>query len=99
MELLHPGALAWLVLALPIIALYLVRQRARRVTVATDLFWEEATARRTWTPAWRQLRTLASLLLQLTILVLLVLALTEPTRAGFAGESHRLVIVFDNSAR
>lgn len=88
----------WLLLAIPIIGLYLLRIRRRREVVTTAMFWSQVlreTPPRAW---WRRLRYPLSLLLQLLLLVLLVLALCDPLRSGSEEAARTLVIVLDNSA-
>lgn len=91
-----PVALWWLLACVAIAALYLRRRRPRREVVSTVLFWDQAidTSRpRAW---WRRLRHVVSLLVQLLIAVLLVLALAE--LSWHDHEAQRTVIVIDNSA-
>ena len=41
MNLLHPLALAWFGLAIPIVIFYILKIRMRRVPVSTTLFWRQ----------------------------------------------------------
>src|SRR5207302_858983 len=47
---------------------------------------------------WQKLRHLISLLVQLALLLLIVLALTKPFFAWEALQSRRIILVLDNSA-
>ena len=94
----HPIMLAFLGLFLPIIALYLLKQRRRRVQVATLLFWDKILKDEQTVTSLARLRKLLSLLLQLLFIALLVLALARPlVSGGFAG-ARRIVLFLDTSA-
>jgi len=80
MTLAHPWSLAWLLLAAPIIALYLRRQTPARRMVSTLRFWRPALATEPRRAGWLPRRRIASLGLLLGVLVLLVVALAEPVR-------------------
>jgi hypothetical protein len=98
MNLVNPLALALFALAVPIALLYLIRHRPRELPVATDQFWEQVFAEQSYRMAWRRLRDVASLLVQLILLALLVMALAEPIWNSAASEARRVVIVVDRSA-
>ncbi len=69
----------WLfALAAPIIGFYLMRARVRRRPVTSLLFWDQLMTQARTSPLWRQLRRWLSLLLQLLLLALIVLALGRP---------------------
>ena len=94
----HPIMLAFLGLFLPVIALYLLKQRRRRVQVATLLFWDKILKDEQTVTSLARLRKLLSLLLQLLFIALLVLALARPlVSGGFAG-ARRIVLFLDTSA-
>ena len=98
MQFAAPHGLYWLLLALPIIGFFLLRQRRRRVAVPSVMFWEqvyEEDRPRWW---WRRLRHLASLLLQLLLLLLLALALANPVFSWQADQARTVALVIDNSA-
>ncbi|HWL51195.1 MAG TPA: BatA and WFA domain-containing protein [Chthoniobacteraceae bacterium] len=90
---------AWLgLLALPIVAFYLLKTRQRRRPVSTLLFWEQLKPRLENSPFWRKLRRWLSLAAQLLIFALLLAALARP---AFDWEQHpprRTVAVIDPSA-
>src|SRR3954451_22680130 len=98
MNLLHPLALAWLGLAVPIVILYILKIRLRRVPVSTTLFWRQIFEEKQPRSIWQHLRHLISLLLQLAFLILLVLALAEPFLRWEVLEARRVVLIVDNSA-
>ena len=98
MQLTHPSALLWLLLALPLIALYLLKVRRRRVPVSTILFWDQVFGDRRPRALWQRLRHPLSLLLQLLLLLLLTLALADPRFTWQSLQGRQLVLVLDNSA-
>ncbi|MEZ6130014.1 MAG: BatA and WFA domain-containing protein [Planctomycetaceae bacterium] len=93
-----PTALFLTALALPIIALYILKVRLRRVPVSTNLFWKQVYDEKPPRSLWQNLRHLLSLAAQLLLLLLLVLALTDPYFSWQALQARRLVIVLDGSA-
>src|SRR5688572_29520204 len=93
----HPGALWWLLLALVILLLYILRTQRRRVPVSSVRLWrelgEELEARRNWRPP----RLTWLLALQLAFVVVGVLALAGPVVLRPPSGTH-LVLVLDASA-
>ena len=91
--------LAWSLLGLgaPIVLFYLIRQRLRIKPVTTLLFWENLAPKVHNLPLWRKLRRLVSLLLQLLILALIVMALARPILPGQATARSSLVLILDPS--
>ncbi len=77
---LNPLALVCGLLALPLAAIYLRKLRWRRRPVATSMFWDRVFAEDGLRLRWLRRRNAVSLLVQLAILALLVLALAEPPR-------------------
>jgi len=98
MTFLFPGAAALLALAIPIIGFYLIRTRLERRTVSTLLFWDPLAVSAYQTALWRRLRRWLSLLLQLLLLALLVLALSQPLPPWQTPEPASTVFVLDGSA-
>lgn len=93
-----PSAFWWLGLAVPIVILYILKIRLRRVPVSTTLFWRQIFEEKQPRSIWQHLRHLISLLLQLAFLLLLVLALAEPFFRWEILAARRVVLVIDNSA-
>lgn len=93
-----PTALFWLVLAVPIIALYIVKVRLRRLHVSTNLFWQQIYEAKPPRSFWQHLRHLFSLLLQLLLLLFLVLAVADPSLPWQRDQARRMVLVVDCSA-
>lgn len=98
MNFLFPAAWGWLGLALPIIALYLIRTQLERKSVSTLLFWEQIKTQSYNSALWRKLRRWLSLLLQLLFLALVTFALTQPLAPWQTAMPARIVFVLDPSA-
>jgi hypothetical protein len=94
----NPIALFWAALAIPIAIFYILKIRLRRVPVSTIIFWRQIFEEKQPRSIWQHLRHLISLLVQLALLGLLVLALAEPFLKWEILEARRLVLVIDNSA-
>lgn len=89
----------WLgLLALPIIAFYLLKTRQRRKPVSTLLFWNQLKPKIENSPFWRKLRRWLSLALQLLIFGLILLALLRPAFDWEQKAPRRVVAVLDSSA-
>lgn len=98
MNLANPAALLWAALAVPIVIFYILKIRLRRAPVSTMLFWRQIYDEKQPRSLWQRLRHLVSLLVQLALLMLLVMALTEPYFNWEVLQARRLVLVVDNSA-
>jgi hypothetical protein len=81
-----------------LVALYLLRERERRVAVAFLALWDPGGGRRRMERIGRRLRRWLSLLLQLAILWLLVFALADPQPAASAPGGHTWLLLGDRSA-
>lgn len=96
MQWLNPsGAWAFLML-LPIIALYLLRRRAKHTPVPSLLLWKQAQNRTQQARPFHRLRPQMLLWLQILAAILLALALMRPTTVG--GLQGECVLIFDLSA-
>lgn len=98
MNFLVPAAWAWLGLAVPIIALYLIRIQLERRKVSTLLFWEQIQTQSYNSALWRKIRRWLSLLLQLLFLVLVTFALAQPLAPWQAAQPAKIIFVLDPSA-
>ncbi len=98
MSLANPSALAWLLLAVPVVIFYVLKIRLRRVPVSTVLFWRQIFNEKRPRSLWQRLRHLVSLALQLALLALLVGALAEPFFSWEALSGRRVILVLDDSA-
>ena len=98
MNLANPAALAWSLLAVPVVIFFILKIRLRRVPVPTVLFWRQIFDERKPRSIWQRLRHLVSLLLQLAFVGLLVGALAEPFFAWEVLSGRRVILILDNSA-
>src|SRR5947208_2371977 len=98
MNLANPLALAWAGLLIPVVIFYILKIRLRRVPVSTVIFWRQIFEEKKPRSLWEKLWHLLSLLTQLLILGLLVLALAQPFFRWEIEGACRLVLVVDNSA-
>lgn len=90
----------WLgLLALPLIALYILKIRRVEQKVASTLLWRTALRELDAQVPFRRLRRDWLLLLQLLILALIVLALADPYRRAWLAPGVRHALVVDSSAR
>lgn len=78
----NPSAFWWLLLAIPIVILYLRRHPAPRQLTATTAIWQQVLAEQPIRSWWHRWRSSASLAVQLAILGLLVFALADPDPGG-----------------
>jgi Ca-activated chloride channel family protein len=83
---------------LALVALYLLRERERRVRVAFVALWEPEAGSRRIERLGRRLRRWLSLALQVLLLWLLVLALVDPRPAATAAAERTWVLLLDRSA-
>ncbi|NNJ28034.1 vWA domain-containing protein [Alienimonas chondri] len=93
-----PSMLWWLALAIPVVALYVLKVRLRRVPVSTLMFWDRVYQEKAPRSLFERLRHLGSLLLQLLLVALLAFALADPFTDAEVREARHLVLVLDASA-
>jgi VWA domain-containing protein/aerotolerance regulator-like protein len=93
-----PLGLLALGLALPVIALYLLKVQRRSVPVAYLRLWEELVQETQRRSFFERLKRWLSLLVQLLILLGLVLALADPRRSARPEDARQVVLVLDASA-
>ena len=98
MNFLSPASLFLFSLAVPIVALYILRLRRRREPISTLMFWEELFREQQTTSLFQRLKHLLSLLLQLLFLALLVFAIAQPQFAFITKSAQQLVVIIDQSA-
>ncbi|MBS0660804.1 MAG: BatA domain-containing protein [Verrucomicrobia bacterium] len=100
MFLLNPAALFFAALVPVIVALYLLKVRRRSETVSTLLFWRKVALENRRRALWQKLRRPLSLLLQLLLLALVLLALARPEWSIFRGQAAgATVVLLDARAR
>lgn len=98
MQFLAPAALALSLLAVPIVLLYMLRQKRSDRLVSSTLLWRELVRDRTANAPWQRLRRNLLLILQLLILAFLVLALARPALQLGGQVSGNLIVLLDASA-
>jgi len=98
MSLAVPSALAFGLVALPIIIFYILKVRLRQVPVSTNMFWNQIFDEKPPRSIWQKFRHLLSLLAQLLLLGLMVFAIADPIFSWQTNKARRIVLVIDNSA-
>ena len=93
-----PSSLYWFGLLVPIVIFYILKIRLRRQPVSTVMFWKQVLDEQNPRSIWQRLRHFVSLLLQLAMLSLLVLAVADPYFFWEVRSARRIVLVIDNSA-
>jgi hypothetical protein len=94
---LAPISLGLLALAIPIIALYMLRMRRREQVVSSTLLWEQAIRDVRANAPWQKLQPNLLLFLQLLALAALVFALARPFWLGATPLGANLVAIVDVS--
>ncbi len=94
---LAPLGLGLLALAIPIVALYMLRMRRRPQAVSSTLLWEQAVRDVRANTPWQRLRANLLLLLQLLALLALVVALIRPFWLGATPLGANIVAIVDVS--
>lgn len=94
----NPASFFWMVLAVPVVVFYILKVRLRRIPVSTIMFWRQIYEEKPPRSIWQHLRHLISLLVQLCMLSLLAIALTEPYFSWQTRQARKIVLVIDNSA-
>jgi len=84
--------------AIPIIALYLLRLRRKDVFVSSTMLWQKLVTDREANAPWQRLRPNLLLLLQLMILAFLVLAIARPYLPSQSLAQGNVVVLLDGSA-
>lgn len=94
----NPTAFWALLLAIPIIAVYLIRNRPSTRSVSTLLFWDQVADEPGATSFFKSLRHPGSLLAQLALLIFFTIALSDPKLNSAAVQANHQILVIDNSA-
>lgn len=98
MSFLAPTAFVLAALVGPLVALYMLRSRRRRVVVSSLLMWDEAPRSVSSARPWERLRVTPLFLLQLLVLVLFILSLARPSVSQRSLLGPHTVLVLDTSA-
>jgi hypothetical protein len=93
-QLLQAGA----ILGALVVALYILKLRRRPIPVPFSPLWQRILRDREATTLWSQLKRLLSLLLQLALVTLLLVALGDPRPQLSATDGRHLVVLVDASA-
>ncbi len=98
MTLLNPSGLLFGLLAIPLVALYLLKMRRPEMPFSSLYLWERAVRDMQANAPWQKLRRNLLLLLQLLALVSLTLALARPARLTPGLTGQNTVVLLDASA-
>ena len=98
MNLLAPAALAFALLAVPILLLYLLRMQRRNQPISSTLLWRQVLLDRAADTLWQRLRRNLLLFLQLATLAALVFALAQPALLSASEFRGDVVVLLDASA-
>ncbi|MFN2284935.1 MAG: VWA domain-containing protein [Anaerolineae bacterium] len=98
MRLLNPAGLLGLLLAVPIVLLYMLRLRRQNVPVPSLLLWEAVLADRHANRPWQKLRRNWLLFVQLLVLLALVFALARPAIPAPLTFHGQTIVLLDVSA-
>lgn len=98
MSFLTPLAFIGLLLAIPIILLYMLRLRRREVVISSTYLWQQILQDKEANTPWQRLKRNLLLFLQLIILALIVLALARPYLAVPTVSSGQTALLIDASA-
>ncbi|MGH2442087.1 MAG: vWA domain-containing protein [Chloroflexota bacterium] len=97
MSLLTPLALLLSLLAIPIVAMYILKLRRRDLQVSSTLLWRKALDDVQANSPWQRLRPNILLVLQLLVLLALVFTVAAPAYSRSEQYSGNLVVVIDQS--
>ncbi len=86
------------VLAALAVVAYILKMRRRRFEVPFSALWQRVLQERESSSLFKHLRRLLSLLLQLLILALLIVAVLDPQLGSPDRDAHNVVIILDASA-
>ncbi|MEO0564743.1 MAG: VWA domain-containing protein, partial [Chloroflexota bacterium] len=98
MSFLTPLGFLGLLLAGPVILMYMLRLRRREVVVSSTFLWEQVLQDNEANTPWQRLRRNLLLLLQLLILALLAFALARPFITVPAVSTGQIALLLDASA-
>jgi len=82
----------------PLVLLYFLKLKRREVPIASTLLWRRAVEDLHVNSPFQKLRSSLLLILQLLVLLLAVVAISEPVRSGSAGIERAMVLLIDRSA-
>jgi hypothetical protein len=94
----NPEGLWLLGLLAPLVALYILKVRRQRVTVASTWLWQAAARDMLAKRPWQRLRARLLLLIEALAIIALALGLARPSLSGARLDSEHLALVVDASA-
>lgn len=92
-----PAGLWLLALAIPVLALHVLRPRRQRVEVSSTLLWDQVSTPVSAASPWQRLRPSLLLFLQLLAVALLAIAAARPVRLVDAPLAEHTVFILDTS--
>jgi len=95
---LTPLAFAWLGIAVPVVALYFLKLRRRKMQVSSTWLWVRSVQDFRVNAPFQRLRKSLLLLLQLLLIAIATFALTQPIGRTTPPEDKRWVFLIDRSA-
>lgn len=98
MTLANPAGLWFLLAAVPIIAIHLLKPRRAESVVSSSMLWQADTVGSTAASLWQRIPPSLLLLLQLLLVALGALLLANPVTRSEAGLAEHTVVVLDTSA-
>ncbi len=94
----NPLGFLFLLAALPVLALHLLKPRRAEVSVSSSMLWEADTVGSTAAKPWQKIPPTLLLFLQLLLVALGALLLANPVVATPTGLAEHTVVVLDTSA-
>ena len=94
----NPLGLLFLLAAIPVLALHLLKPRRAEVAVSSSMLWEADTIGSTAATPWQKIPPTLLLFLQLLLVVLGALLLANPVVTAPTGLAEHTVVVLDTSA-
>ena len=98
MSFLAPAAFAGLVIAIPVLLLYMLRLRRREQMISSTFLWRQVVQDTEANTPWQRLRRNLLLFLQLLILLLMALALARPFITVPTASAGKIALLVDASA-
>ncbi|MBV8879103.1 MAG: VWA domain-containing protein, partial [Planctomycetaceae bacterium] len=98
MSLLNPWALLWIAAAAPVILMYFLKLKRKKVPVSSTWLWSRSIQDIRVNAPFQKLRSSLLLLLQLLLILLATVALADPIGRATPPDERRWVFLIDRSA-
>ncbi|HZE97049.1 MAG TPA: VWA domain-containing protein [Planctomycetota bacterium] len=98
MTLLNPWALFWLAAAAPVVLMYFLKLKRRKVPVSSTWLWSRSIQDIRVNAPFQKLRSSLLLFLQLLLILIAAFTLSDPIGRTTAPEERRWVLLIDRSA-